>query len=312
MSLVHVAVGVVENTQGKVLIALRSPNQHQGDLWEFPGGKVEAGEPVAATLARELVEELGIVVLDSEPLIQITHSYPDKTVLLDVYKVRRFSGVAQGKEGQPLRWVKRDQLGDYSFPLANQGIVAALRLPERMAIAPDFATPQDAEGSLQRAFAKQAGGVYFRAHHSGSALSLDGLSAAFAICRDAQVPFVVNQALLPMARGAAGLHLSARELMTFKERPANSDLWLGASCHDWRELRMAQELGVDYAFLSPIKETESHPGARPIGWNQFAEWVAAVPFPVFALGGMSPDDQLAAKRCGAQGIAGIGAFFSRK
>ncbi|PTT03442.1 NUDIX domain-containing protein, partial [Pseudomonas sp. HMWF006] len=85
MKRVHVAAAVIRDDSGKVLIARRADTQHQGGLWEFPGGKVEADESVETALARELHEELGIVVGAARPLIKVHHDYPDKQVLLDVW-----------------------------------------------------------------------------------------------------------------------------------------------------------------------------------------------------------------------------------
>ena len=125
---VHVAVGVIFNSQGQILIARRHDDAHQGGLWEFPGGKVESDESVCDALARELHEELGINIHTSscKPLIEIRHDYSDKVVLLDVWAVSEFDGEASGKEGQPLRWVDRSQLSDYDFPAANIAIIDAI------------------------------------------------------------------------------------------------------------------------------------------------------------------------------------------
>eukprot|EP01137_Pigoraptor_chileana_P016793 Opistho-2@73895 len=98
---VHVAAAVIRDDSGKILIARRADTQHQGGLWEFPGGKVEADESVECALARELQEELGIVVGAARPLIKVRHDYPDKQVLLDVWEVSSFSGEPHGAEGQP-------------------------------------------------------------------------------------------------------------------------------------------------------------------------------------------------------------------
>lgn len=87
MKRVHVAAAVIRDASGKILIARRADTQHQGGLWEFPGGKVEDGEAVQAALSRELQEELGIVVSAARPLIKVQHDYPDKQVLLDVWEV---------------------------------------------------------------------------------------------------------------------------------------------------------------------------------------------------------------------------------
>jgi 8-oxo-dGTP diphosphatase len=125
---VHVAVGVIFNSQGQILIARRHDDAHQGGLWEFPGGKVESDETVCDALARELHEELGINIQTSscKPLIEIRHDYSDKVVLLDVWTVSKFDGEASGKEGQPLRWVDRSQLSGYDFPAANIAIIDAI------------------------------------------------------------------------------------------------------------------------------------------------------------------------------------------
>jgi 8-oxo-dGTP diphosphatase len=126
MARVHVAVGVVINSKGRVLISKRHTDSHQGGLWEFPGGKVEAGESVFAALQRELLEELDIHIDEARALLQIKHDYSDKHVLLDVWQVSAFTGVARGREGQPLRWVTLGELPRYRFPAANGPIVAAI------------------------------------------------------------------------------------------------------------------------------------------------------------------------------------------
>ena len=125
-SIVHVAVGVIENAEGAFLISRRGAHQHQGNLWEFPGGKVEANETVQAALARELREEVNIEVQTCAPLTIIEHAYPDKRVRLDVWKVTEFRGEAKGLEGQECRWVPRYQLEGYPFPKANAAILERL------------------------------------------------------------------------------------------------------------------------------------------------------------------------------------------
>ena len=123
---IHVAVGIVTNPAGAVLIARRPDRAHQGGLWEFPGGKVEEGEPVEAALIRELHEELGIVVQAAEPWLWIRHAYPDKTVLLDVWRVTAYRGEPHGREGQPLAWTTAATMADFAFPAADEPIIAAL------------------------------------------------------------------------------------------------------------------------------------------------------------------------------------------
>ena len=124
---IHVAAGVILNASNEVLLALRPLDKHKGGLWEFPGGKVETGEPVQHALARELLEELNLVVQQAEPLLVTEHDYGDKHVTLDVWTVRRFSGEPEGLEGQQLRWVRLDELHHYQFPEANLVIVKRLQ-----------------------------------------------------------------------------------------------------------------------------------------------------------------------------------------
>jgi len=126
-SRVRVAVGVVCNSQGEVLVARRHAHLHQGGLWEFPGGKVDRGEPVYDALCRELREEIGITVQHAEPMLTIEHDYSDKQVLLDVWRVLAFVGEPVGREGQPLRWLAAEALAADEFPAANAAIIESLR-----------------------------------------------------------------------------------------------------------------------------------------------------------------------------------------
>lgn len=127
MSKVHVAVGLVFNSTKQVLIAKRPDTVHQGGLWEFPGGKVETNETVKQALARELLEELGIRIQSADAVMQISHQYNDKHVLLDVWSVDDFDGEPSGVEGQPVKWISLSELSQYQFPKANAEIVSWLQ-----------------------------------------------------------------------------------------------------------------------------------------------------------------------------------------
>ncbi len=126
MPAVHVVVAVIINQDDQILITKRASHQHQGNKWEFPGGKVEKGENPQQALQRELKEELGIDIQSVKNLIEINHIYPDKTVYLDVYEIREWHGEAMGCEGQPLRWVEKSTLDQYEFPKANTEILTRL------------------------------------------------------------------------------------------------------------------------------------------------------------------------------------------
>lgn len=126
--IVHVAVGVlIDPLTGAVLVARRPEHVHQGGFWEFPGGKVEVGETVITALQRELREELGIELDSAEPLLQVSHAYPEKTVLLDVWRVNAYRGEPHGREGQPLAWLKPRDMLKSDFPAADAPIIERLR-----------------------------------------------------------------------------------------------------------------------------------------------------------------------------------------
>ncbi|MGH1484785.1 MAG: 8-oxo-dGTP diphosphatase MutT [Cellvibrionaceae bacterium] len=126
MKSVHVAVGIVINDKNEILIAKRPDKLHQGGLWEFPGGKVEQDETVQEALIREFQEEVAIQIQQLEPFMEIHHDYGDKKVFLDIWLSSKFDGVAQGLEGQPIKWVALPELKQYSFPEANNEIVDKL------------------------------------------------------------------------------------------------------------------------------------------------------------------------------------------
>jgi 8-oxo-dGTP diphosphatase len=126
MGLVHVAVGVILDGDRNVLITRRAQEAHQGGLWEFPGGKVEAGETLVVALTRELREELGIAIGRTSALLEVRHDYGDKTVLLDVHVVWEYSGEPRPLESQPMAWVAPQELARYRFPAANLPIVTAV------------------------------------------------------------------------------------------------------------------------------------------------------------------------------------------
>lgn len=140
MKQVDVAVGVVysqsgmhsilsEDTTGSryFFICRRSAGQHQGNKWEFPGGKVNADETPLIALKRELKEEIDIDVINAQALIEISFDYPDKRVRLHVFLIKDFVGQARGAEGQQSQWVSAKLLPTLNFPDANAAILEALK-----------------------------------------------------------------------------------------------------------------------------------------------------------------------------------------
>lgn len=305
----HVAVGVIKNDDGHVLISFRHKSSHQGSLWEFPGGKVELGETVEQALARELKEELGILVEASVPLIKIKHQYTDLEVLLDVRTVTLFSGEAHGVEGQEVKWIDPNQLTNHKFPEANYPIITATRLPSEYAIlngAEIDVLLKDLNTILNN------GVKLIQARVKG--LSGEGVISFFKravpLCKENGACLLVNSAVKSADKvNLSGIHLTTTDLLALKQRPARYD-WVSASCHNLNELKHAEQIGVDFVVLAPVLPTKTHPGAEPLEWKRFKEIIDRVNLPVFALGGMTEADKQVAQEAGAQGIAGITAFLT--
>lgn len=303
----HVAVGVVRDGAGNILITKRLAHTHQGGLWEFPGGKLESGETVLQALQRELREEVGIEVHTATPLIKINHQYPDLRVLLDVWQVNQFSGIATACEGQAMQWVEPHRLSEYAFPAANQPIIAAARLPDRYAILEGHSTAQ-VLNNLGKIIENHVSLLQLRIK-SLPTTEVDAVyQTVSAICHQQSISLLINSDLEIADAKANGIHLSSRALMNSEIRPMNHD-WVAASCHNLQELQHAQNIGVDFAVLAPVLPTSTHPRATPLGWKNMEELIGQINMPIFALGGLGLDDIDRVVNAGGQGIAGISAFL---
>jgi 8-oxo-dGTP diphosphatase len=115
---IAVVIGLIERGN-KILITKRPMHVDHGGLWEFPGGKREVNESSLEALTRELKEELGISVIKAKPAFQFEHSYPEKTIFFDCFRVSDYMGEVEGREGQAVKWVSKLMLKKYSFPAAN-------------------------------------------------------------------------------------------------------------------------------------------------------------------------------------------------
>lgn len=311
MTRIEVAAAVIRGADGRVLIARRPQDKHQGGLWEFPGGKIEPGESAEAALDRELHEELGIRVREARPLIRIHHDYPDKHVLLDVWEVTAFDGEPHGAEGQPLAWVRVQDLPNYEFPAANRPIVAAARLPDQYLITPDGLDAAALLRGLRQALERGVRLVQLRAPAMFDPQYRDLALDAQALCAG-RAQLMLKGPLEWLADfPAAGWHLTADQLRRYAPngRPFPGERWLAASCHSVEELALAEQMGVDFVTLSPVLPTQSHPDAQPMGWMLARELTERCPFPVYLLGGMSAPHLPEARAAGAQGVAGIRGFW---
>lgn len=314
-SVTHVAAGAIFSRDGKVLLTQRKKGTHLAGLWEFPGGKLEPDETVEQALSRELFEEIGISPLSFRPLIKVLYHYPEKSILLDVWRIDHFEGDLISKEGQAVKWTDLNDLGSMQMPAADIPVIKALQLPARYMITPDPARMSE-ERFLEGIKMALKQGVRLVQLRSGLLSENDYLKMAekvYGLCRRYDAKFFVNgDASLMEMTAADGLHMPARLWRNCNCRPVDEFCWFGVSCHSREELETAVNIGADYALLSPVCNTMSHPGTLAIGWDNFRQWSSNVNIPVYALGGMTSQDIGKSHQYGGQGIAAITAFWPQK
>lgn len=310
---VEVAAAVMQRADGSFLLAQRPAGKIWAGYWEFPGGKVELGESVRDALVRELREELGIEVVTAYPWLTRIFTYPHATVRLSFFRVTAWHGELHPHEGQQFSWQysltpalsrrERAQVSVEPILPANAPILRALALPALYAIS--NAAELGVELFLERLRARLDQGLQLIQLREKN-LARDELRTlaqrvvALAQVRGAQV-LLNGDVALAQEVGADGVQLASTQLAQLSERPAVN--WCGASCHSSEELRRAEALGCDFALLSPVLPTQSHPGAQHLGWKNFSAITAGSSIPVYALGGLRQDDMQLAWQQGAHGIA---------
>jgi 8-oxo-dGTP diphosphatase len=304
---VHIAVGILRNGRGEVLVCQRPAHKLYPGEWEFPGGKVERGETVAAALRRELREELGIEVRASQPLIRLRHVYPELSVDLDTWAVAAYDGTPQSTEHPAIAWVAPEALPRWPLLAADRPIVNAVRLPEHFIVTPDLAT---SAGVLERAARLPRGLLRLRLPGLTDEQYRQRVRELAPALRETGHRLIVDRDPAQLtASGADGFHATAALLARLRERPVPRDQWFGASCHSAAEILQACAVGADYVVLGPVRATPSHPGAAALGWAGFAALAADAGLPAYAIGGVGPADLEDARRHGAQGVAGISAYW---
>ena len=300
---VEVVAAVIERSDGAFLLAQRPKGKVYAGYWEFPGGKVEPGEALAAALARELHEELGIEVEVAHPWIVQNYTYPHANVRLNFFRVRAWHGEPHAREEQQLAWQRASGVDVAPLLPANAPVLRALQLPFEYAITQ--AEALGAEQQLRSLEQRLAQGLrLIQVREKGlPAPELERFAAAvIALARPYRARVLINSdGELAGRLGADGVHLTADQMLLLERRPELD--WCAASCHNADELDHAARLGLDFAVLGPVRATATHPGAAPLGWENFAALTCGRPMPVFALGGMKQGDLETAWRCGAQGVA---------
>ena len=304
----EVVAAVITQPDGRVLLARRPPGKAYAGYWEFPGGKVEPAELLETALARELHEELGIVVTRAHRWITRVFAYPHATVRLNFSRVFEWQGEPHPHEGQILSWQRPDAIEVTPLLPANFPILRALSLPSVLGIS--HAESLGVDTFLARLDVALHHGLRLiqlrdKTLPEDARLQLARATVQHARPHGARV--LVNGSLeLARAADADGVHLdapAAAQLRARAECAAPDSFLLGVSCHNANELAHAAALEADYALLSPVLPTLTHPGAPTLGWDAFAALAAASPIPVYGLGGLERADVAVAQSHGAHGVA---------
>jgi 8-oxo-dGTP diphosphatase len=264
---------------------------------------VEAGEPVEGALHREIVEELGVEVERADPWIMRVFAYPHATVRLHFFRVRSWRGDIRALEHDAVSWQPPSAITVAPLLPANGPVVRALLLPD------EYAITRAAEVGVEEFLRLLALRLRARLRliqvreKQMPPEALRGFAErVVALARPFGAKVLVNADLsLAQAIGADGVHLTSAQL---REATARPDVpWCAVSCHSRGELAKAAELGADFAVLSPVLPTPSHPDAVPLGWSGFGQIAAGAQLPVYALGGLVRDDLEVARQHGAHGVA---------
>ncbi|WP_293764029.1 Nudix family hydrolase [uncultured Aquitalea sp.] len=300
--IIDVVAAALIRPDGRFLLGSRPAGKPYAGYWEFPGGKVEPGESAQAALARELDEEMGIVVRHATPWLTKVHHYEHASVKLQFFRVWAWDGEPQSREGQCFAWQRPGELDVAPMLPANGPILKSLALPPVYRIT--------------------------CAHELGEAAALSALENILPgdmvqvrepdLAREQLADFVHRAAGIVHSRGGKllvnadpdwlsgwpvdGVHLNTARLQGVSSRPDFE--WVGASAHNARELARADALGLDYALLGHVQATASHPGLPPLGWDGFGQLLASGHgLPVYALGGLTERDAAEAREYGAHGVA---------
>ena len=297
--MIEVAAGVLLRADGSFLLAQRPAGKVYAGYWEFPGGKIEPGEPPAQALARELHEELGIDIGEAYPWLTRVFTYPHGTVRLRFYRVISWHGEPHPREDQAIAWQRPEAPMAAPMLPANAPVLASLALPAEYAItAAGRLGTAPMLARLERALERGLKLLQVREPE------MDDAGCRLFTEQAIRLAHRYGCKVLTKARfaGADGIHFTAAGLMQLQQKPPQG--LAAASCHTRAELERAMQLELDFVAVGPVRDKAA------IGWKGFAELVAGSSIPVYAIGGLSPADRQAAWRSGAHGIAMIRAAWA--
>ncbi|MCB1589793.1 MAG: thiamine phosphate synthase [Xanthomonadales bacterium] len=304
--MIRVVAGALQDERGRVLLGqrcaddLRHPNQ-----WEFPGGKLEAGESPQMAIAREFSEELDLSsrAADWHTVRRGMAIDPVRGLQLQLLTAR-FRALPHKRVHQALSWVWPDAAAALTLGHLDRQLLRWLAAPRWLRI-----VDSNCPGQLRTVgpFSRQCWRL-LRWPELESGSYADALERELSTRPTAGPVMVHNRLDLCTRPGVAGVHLSARVAQQYRERPVSWGSWLSVACHDNAEIAHATQIEADFILLSPVRRTPSHPDRLPLGWPAFGRLAQLAHCPTLALGGIFPVDLEYVRRMGGQGVAGIRGF----
>lgn len=294
-AVLDIAVGILRDASGRVLIACRRSGTVGAGLWEFPGGKHEPGETMRVTLVRELQEELGITPLQPQPLICMRNPAAMRPVRLHVWLITQWQGTAHGREGQRIEWCPPAELPQWQLLPGNQALLNALALPPRIThISPSVAADR---GRLQELLATAPGLLCLQAPTLADKAYAALAQQLLAWLPDPATPLLLDRSATMVGElGAAGLYWPVERLDVEAQRLLGPDYLFGVSVCDAEQLHRACRAAADFAVLA-------QPG-EPFDWPHWRQQRGDVGLPVYAMtyAATSNLDVAQARAHNAQGV----------
>ena len=308
--LTRVSAAVILRNKGtEYLLAQRPPGKAYAGYWEFPGGKVEAGESFADALVRELQEELGITVTAMTPWVTRHFVYPHAQVEIRFFRVTAWEGDLHPHEHTDTTWLETRWMAggkDLAHMPVNPVLPANTPILRALALPAVYAVTNASETSVAAELARIERGrpmlVQVREKQLDAEARLAFAREVIALVHGYGGHVLLNDSVdEAVAVGADGVHFSSTALMACERRPELPLVF--ASCHTQEELLKASSLGLDAVVVGSVKATRTHPGQAPLGWQAFTHLIEGCALPVYAIGGMRPADVSDAMAAGAQGVA---------
>ena len=297
---IHVAIGLLFY-RGKVLVGWRNADQHQGNKYEFPGGKVEEGETPVEACRREIFEEVGIGIQQWNAFDVIHHDYDDVEVFLHIFHAAVPEQYLVDIQ-KPWAWYTRDQLLELNFPKANKDIIQRLYWSHQIKISDQlsaYATGKNDQLFYWRIEATHEAIAQLNQFDHLDQYDLSQLMVNIDVWQ--QLPEAIQKKIQT-------IHFKQHQLMNLTVGQLPIGIRCIAACHDRVSLQHAQQLGFDAVILSPVLKTQTHPETVALGWENFSNYAKTCDIPVFALGGLTQNDLQLAQQKHAYGITGIRHF----